>query len=82
MDVSFTSSGGGAAVAWKTETLTGIVNGVNPTFTISQAATDANSYFLFVDTFQVPATDYTLVGTTITFVTPPAFGKIPYIKFT
>lgn len=59
------------------ETPTGTVNGSNTTFTLSQTPFDSN------DTVQVyldgikrnRTTEWSLSGTTITFVTAPALGQ-------
>ena len=67
LKVSAIIAGGGAPVP---ETPSGIINGVNAVFTISAAPVEQ---MLFLNgAFQTETTDYTLSGTTITYVEAPA----------
>lgn len=58
------------------ETPSGTINGVNKVFTLKNAPVPVGSLLLFNNgTLQRPAAvDYTLAGTTVTFVTAPAGG--------
>jgi hypothetical protein len=56
------------------ETPAGTVNGVNATFTLAQAPTPASSLHLYLNGVRLrQGTDYTLSGTTITYVA----GSVP-----
>lgn len=59
------------------ETPTGTVNGSNVTFTLSYAPFDINdSVEIFIDGLKRDRVDeWTISGTTITFVTAPALGQ-------
>lgn len=61
-------SGGGGALSQVT--VSGTINGVNPTFTIPTAPNGDIILFL-ARQMQVLTTDYTISGTTITYVIPP-----------
>lgn len=66
------SGGSGTGVVIR-ETPSGVMNGTNTTFTLSQAPTPASSLLLFLDGVeQEPGTDYTLSGSTITYVVAPS----------
>lgn len=57
----------------KQEVPTGTINGSNTTFTLSESAHEQDSLMVFKNgLLQKYTTDYTLSGTTITFVTAPA----------
>lgn len=65
--------------------ITGAVNGVNLTFTLSFTPTSIASVTVFIDGLaQIQATgqDYTISGTTITMVTAPATGQKIYATYT
>ena len=70
-DVTETIPGGGGT--YTPEIPTGLVNGANKIFTI----TSANLFALYLNgAFQTPGgEDYTLVGTTITYVNAPPTGS-------
>lgn len=71
-------SGGGSSVTWTNEAVSGVVNGVNTTFTITSAPTDVGTLELFLDgLLQYPGAllDYTLTGSTITMTVAPNFGQ-------
>jgi hypothetical protein len=66
-------SGGGTAVTQ--EVPTGTINGTNTTFTLSAAPSPASSLLLFLNGVeQLPGTDYTLSGSTITYINAPVAG--------
>lgn len=55
------------------ETPSGVIDGVNDTFTLANAPSPAASLQLFLsNNLQIQGTDYNLSGVTITFVVPPA----------
>ena len=51
-------------------------NGSQTAFTLSQTPYDQNSTFLYLDGIIVPKSQWTLVGTTATFLTAPARGQL------
>lgn len=64
---------GGTSFNQKMETLSGTVNGSNVTFVLSQTPLDNLSVMVFKNgLLQEYTTDYTISGTTITFVVAPA----------
>lgn len=71
VDVTETIPGGGGT--YTPETPVGVVNGANAVFTI----TSANLFALYLNgAFQTAGgVDYTLVGTTITYVSAPPTGS-------
>jgi hypothetical protein len=67
---------------WRLVNVSGTINGSNTTFTISPAPFDSNSINLMLNYQpQIQGIDYTISGTTITYVTPPpaAFAGLPHI---
>lgn len=61
---------------WTRETPSGLINGVNTVYTLSQTPDDATGVQVFLNgILQRPVTDYTLSSVTITFITPPALGQ-------
>jgi len=64
------------------EVLAGVVNGVNTVFTVTTAPSTAEAFELFKDGILLQETEYTVVGTTITVVVPPALGQSLYGVFT
>jgi len=71
------SSSGGAGGTWHVETPTGVIDGANVTFTLSTTPA-SNSLLLYLNgAYQTAGgVDYTLSGTTITFVDAPKAGSI------
>ncbi len=68
------------------ETPSGTVNGSNTAFTLSQIPFDADdSVQVFLDGLkQTRVTDYTVSGSTVTFVVAPALGqsiRVNYVQF-
>ena len=58
------------------ETPSGVVNGVNCTFTVSTKPEEAEAVLLTQNGLMLrQPTHYTITGQTITFVTPPAPGQ-------
>jgi hypothetical protein len=62
---------------WVDETPSGTVNGSNTAFTLAQTPFDANdAVTIYVDGIKRDrVTDWTISGSTITFVTAPALGQ-------
>lgn len=54
----------------------GNVNGTNDVFTIQQASTTSSTLVSVNGLTKLPATDYNVSGTTLTFVTPPVVGSV------
>lgn len=69
---------------WEGETPSGLINGSNTVFTISQTPLEGETVDVFLDGLkQIPTTDYSISGTTITFVTAPVAGqnlRVDYIR--
>lgn len=69
---------------WVNETPTGTVNGSNTAFTLSQTPSEDEAIFLSVNGLnQELTTDYSVSGTTITFVTAPATAskvRVSYVR--
>lgn len=65
------------------ETPSGLVNGSNTAFTLSQVPFDADdSIQVFLDGLkQTRVTDYTISGSTINFVTAPATAQIIRVNY-
>lgn len=62
-----------AAVSFAVQSFSG--NGVTTAFTLSTAPNSVNSLFVYISGVrQVPTTDYTVSGTTLTFTTAPVSG--------
>ena len=60
----------------------GTGNGVLDTFSVpTNASSPTTIVAVLVDDIEVSATDYTIIGSTLTFSTPPAIGAIITIKF-
>lgn len=73
---SAASSGIGNKHNWIQEVPSGTINGVNKVFGINNAPFSNNSLLLFRNgLYQIPTTEYTYSGNTITFVTAPATGN-------
>lgn len=67
--------GGPVAVTSIQETLLGVVNNVNTSFTASQTPSSAAAFVLYLDGLYQPTSNYALVGNAVTMVTPPMFGQ-------
>ncbi len=68
----FFGGGGGGIASLTFETPTGAVNGVNDDFVF----TDAPIFVTYQGVIQDLTDDYTLVGSTVTFVVPPVTGTV------
>lgn len=68
---------------WVDETPTGSVNGSNTAFTLSQTPFDSNDAVqVFLDGIkQDRTTDWTISGSTVTFVTAPAIGQTVRVNY-
>lgn len=69
---------------WTDETPSGTINGSNTVFTVSSLPVENEAVDVYVDGIkQIPTTDYSVSGATITFVVAPAPGqsvRVDYIK--
>lgn len=69
---------------WEDVTPSGLVNGSNTVFTLPETPLEAASVDVYLDGIkQIPTTDYSVSGLTITFVTAPAAGqslRVDYIR--
>lgn len=64
------------------EVPSGTVNGSNDTFTLTYDPVSSDSLNLFLDGLILElTTDYTISGSTITMVTPPAVGQKLYASY-
>jgi hypothetical protein len=67
---------------WTQETPSGTINGSNKVFTLANTPDDSANVAVHVDgLFQRTTTDYTISGTTITFVTAPALGQDVFVLY-
>lgn len=67
----------------KQEIPTGTVNGVNTSFTLSFTPNYNNSVMVYVNgAIKILTTDFSVSGTSITFVTAPASGSTVYAVYT
>ena len=72
----------GLALNFDQEVPSGTVNGSNTNFTLSQTPYSAKAVIVFLDGIvQTFTTDWSISGTTLTFVTAPAAGQKPYVWF-
>jgi hypothetical protein len=71
---------------WTLETPSGTVNGSNTVFTLAFTPVENDAVTVFLNgLFQRPTTDYSISGTTITFVTAPPVAsdvRTSYIRKT
>lgn len=76
LEIASTTSGGGPSTLIAIhEELTGLVDGVNDTFTCSQIP-DGAAFLLFIDgILRTPVTDFVRVGATVTTTVPPSIGQ-------
>lgn len=69
---------------WVQEVPAGLVNGTNVTFVLSKTPLETESIEVFLNGLrQDPGDDYSVTGSTITFVTAPAVGqtlRVSYIQ--
>ncbi len=67
---------------WEDETPSGTINGSNTVFTLSQTPLEDAAVDVYLDGLkQIPTTDYSISGTTITFVTAPSIGQILRVEY-
>lgn len=64
--------------AWYNETPSGLVNGVNTTFTLANTPATNSLVLTIARQPQILGTDYTISGNTITYLSPPASGLTPH----
>lgn len=69
---------------WEDETPSGTINGTNTVFTLAQTPLENAAVDVYLDGLkQIPTTDYSVSGSTITFVTAPVVGqtlRVDYIR--
>lgn len=65
---------GGVAAIVVRETPTGVVNGVNPTFTLANIPIAGTEEWIINGILRRPGVDYTIVGNVITAITIPETG--------
>lgn len=69
---------------WVDETPSGTINGSNLVFTLAETPLENEAVDVFLDGLkQIPGTDYSVSGVTITFTTAPAIGqtlRVEYIR--
>lgn len=64
------------------ETPSGLVNGSNVTFTLSQTPHESDGVNVYIDGLkQRYTTDYSVSGVTITMVTAPAVAQTIYVEY-
>ena len=63
------------------ETPTGLINGSNSTFSISQTPYPGSADLYLNGIYQRPVTDYTIIGTSVLMVNAPATGQDLHIKY-
>lgn len=82
---AFVGSGGtgsGSAATPFREQPSGNVDGVNGTFTLAHTPVADTETVFKAGVQQIPGgVDYTLTGTTLTFVTPPNIGEVPWVTY-
>lgn len=66
---------------WKEEVPTGLVNSSNVNYTLSETASAGSSFVYLNGLAQKYTTDYTITGTTLTFVTAPSTGATLFVKY-
>lgn len=66
---------------WKEEVPTGLVNSLNVTYTTSQTSIVSSTFVFLNGLMQKYTTDYTVAGTTITFVTAPSTWATLFVKY-
>lgn len=67
---------------WITEVPSGTINGSNVTFTLSQEPLEVDSVAVFLNGLkQKKTTDYSISGTTITFVVAPATAQVLEVQY-
>ncbi len=67
---------------WTEETPSGSINGSNTSFTIANTPLEGEAVFVFLNgLYQTPTTDYSISGTTITFVTAPVTNQILKVNY-
>lgn len=69
---------------WEDETPSGLINGSNTVYTLSQTPLENAAVDVYLDGLkQIPTTDYSVSGSTITFVVAPVVGqtlRVDYIR--
>lgn len=69
---------------WTDETPSGAINGSNTVFTLAQSPLENEAVDVYLDGIkQIVTTDYSVSGSTITFVVAPASGqslRVDYIR--
>jgi hypothetical protein len=69
---------------WVDEIPSGAINGSNTVFTLAETPVENEAVDVFLDGLkQIPGTDYSVSGVTITFTTAPAVGqtlRVDYVQ--
>ncbi len=84
VDYSQRESGGAAIVGapvFRQETPSGVVNGTNTQFTLSQVPLNIQSVMVMLDDLVLSNTQFSIVGQTITYSEAPAVGQTPYVYY-
>jgi hypothetical protein len=77
------SPSGGGSVNFVRETPAGTLNGTNKVFTLTYAPSPTGSLVVYLNGVeQVPTTDYTISGATITFIVAPKTGDLIIAQYT
>lgn len=66
---------------FKQEVPSGAVNGINAAFGLSQMPKTTSSVLVFLNGFPVENTQYSIIGQTLTFGTPPPLGYDVYVFY-
>jgi len=67
---------------WVDETPSGTIDGSNLVFTLAQTPVENAAVDVFLDGLkQIPGTDYSVSGITITFTTAPANGQLLRVDY-
>jgi len=73
---------GSVTVRYAQEVPSGTVNGATTAFTLANTPASTNSVLIILDgQIQRQTTDYTLSGSTVTFVTAPSTGQSIYAQY-
>jgi hypothetical protein len=70
-----------SGASYATETPTGTMNGTNVTFTLSNAPISGSLTLFLNGIEQVPTTDFTISGTTITYTVPPRSADLMVARY-
>lgn len=77
----WTNQANSATGTWFRETPTGTINGINTVFTLTRTPAANSEQLVYQGQRQHPTDDYTLSGTTITYVVAPFTGTKHFIQY-